>query len=269
MKTDTHATRSSNISKFLGIAYAFTWMVWLPGVLASNAIIPAIPWPPLFALGACGPLVAAVWCLHNEGGWTKVKDWLRQGFTRRIGAGWWLFMLLVPFIVPMLALTMYRFAGGRTEGFAILEQPWMVLPIILLMVTIGGGQEEYGWRGYLLPRLDARWKRWQADIFMISAHTFWHLPLFFIKYTMQSQYPFWLFLAFGIGFTPLINQYSRQTTRSVLAAILFHGLVNAGLEIFPLVGMAVNYSTLPLLFVGISYGILSLLLQKRIYPASS
>lgn len=264
MKTDTHATRTSNIPKFLGIAYAFTWIVWLPGVLASNAIIPAVPWPPLFALGACGPLVAAVWCLHREGGWSTVKDWLRQGFTRGVGVRWWLFMLLVPFIVPVLALTLYRFAGGRTGEFAILEQPWMLFPIILLMVTVGGGQEEYGWRGYLLPRLDARWKRWQADVFIIVAHTFWHLPLFFIAYTMQSQYPFWLFLAFGIGFTPLINQLYRNTGSSILAAILFHGLINAGLEIFSPVGTSVNNSTLPLLLVGVLYGLLALLLQKKI-----
>ena len=78
----------SSIPLYLGISYAFTWLVWLPGVLATYDIIPNIPWSPLFALGASGPLVAAVWCLHREGGWSAVKDWLRKGFTRRVGWRW-------------------------------------------------------------------------------------------------------------------------------------------------------------------------------------
>lgn len=129
------------------------------------------------------------------------------------------------------------------------------------MVTIGGGQEEYGWRGYLLPQLDTRWQPWQADVLMIVVHVCWHLPLFFIMYTAQSRYPFWLFLAFGVGFTTLINQIYRQTGGSILAAILFHGLINAGLEIFSPIGATVNNSILPFLLVGVGLGILAWLLS--------
>lgn len=99
MKTDLNR----KIIRFIGISYAFTWLAWLPGILASAGIIPAIPWSPFFALGTCGPIVAATWCLHREGGWHKVKNWLRQGFTRQISWGWWVFILLTPFIIPALA----------------------------------------------------------------------------------------------------------------------------------------------------------------------
>ena len=66
-----------------------------------------------------------------------------------------------------------------------------------------------------------------------------------------------VFLAFGIGFTPLINRVYQHTGGSILAVILFHGLVNAGLDIFPPVGPWVNGSSLPLLFVGVFYGLLA------------
>lgn len=147
-------------------------------------------------------------------------------------------------------------------NLAVLWQPGMVLPTILLMVTIGGGQEEYGWRGYLLLRLDQRWKTWQADIIMILVHAFWHLPLFFIAYTVQFHYSFWLFLVFGIGFTLLINRVYRGTGGSILAAVLFHGLVNAGQEIFSPVGPAVYDSPVPLLIIGLLFGLLALLIQR-------
>jgi membrane protease YdiL (CAAX protease family) len=248
---------------FIIIAYAFSWLVWLPGLLASLGLIPSVPWSPLSATGICGPMVAAVLCLHQEGGWPIVKDWLRAGFTQRFDFRWWLFILFVPFIVPSVSLFLYRLTGAKITDLTILQQPWMILPIILLMVTIGGGQEEYGWRDYLLPRLDGRWQPWQTDLLMVVVHTFWHLPLFFINDTSQSLYPFWLFLAFGLGFTPLINRVFRRTGGSILAVVILHGMVNAGLEIFPPVGPAVNYAILPLLLISLIYGILAVLTQHN------
>ena len=254
---------SQNMTRFIGTSYAFTWLVWLPGVLATIGVLPDIPWKPLFAIGTCGPLVAAVWCLHREGGWAAVKGWLRAGFSPRFNGRWWLLIILTPFVIPPLSLLLFNLANGQVADLPVFEQPWIVIPTILLMVTIGGGQEEYGWRGYLLPRLDERWQPWQADLIMIVVHVFWHLPLFFIAYTMQFHYPFWLFLVFGIGFTPLINRVYRETGGSILAAILFHGLVNTGLELFPPVGPTVQHSPLPLLFVGLLYGLLALLIRLK------
>jgi membrane protease YdiL (CAAX protease family) len=257
-----NTTLSRKIIWFVSLSYAFAWLVWLPGILATAKIIPDIPWPPLFAIGACGPMIAAFWCLHREGGWLAVKNWLRAGFTRHFDWRWWLFIVLVPFIIPPLGLLLYRLVGGEVADLPISQQPWMVFPTILLMVTIGGGQEEFGWRGYLLPRLAERWQPRQVDIIMILVHAFWHLPLFFIAYTMQFHYSFWLFLVFGIGFTPLINQVFRQTGGSILAVVLFHGLTNAGLDIFPPVGSAVFNAYLPLVLIGLLFGLLALFIQR-------
>jgi membrane protease YdiL (CAAX protease family) len=250
--------RISPLRRFVIIAYVFTWLVWLPGILATVGLIPEIPWPPLFAIGACGPLVAAVWCLWRTGGWSAVRDWLKRGFTRRFPWFVWLLILLIPFVVPLAALMLYQKVSGSTLDFMGMPGLKSLLPVALLMLTIGGGQEEYGWRGYMLPRLLDRYKPWQADLILIPVHILWHLPLFFIGFTMQSQYPFWLFSAFGIGFTPFINRMYRLSNGSILAAIILHGLVNTGLEIFPTVGPTVDQSNLPLLYVGILYALLAI-----------
>jgi len=125
------------------------------------------------------------------------------------------------------------------------------------MVTIGGG-EEFGWRGYLLDRIQSRWKLWQADLFIIIIHSLWHLPLFFISMAAQSQYSFWVFLAFGASFTMLSNTIYRQTGGSLLAAIVLHGVVNASLDVFPPVGPFVSGANWPMLVVALVYGLLAL-----------
>jgi membrane protease YdiL (CAAX protease family) len=255
-----------SIKQFLAISYIFTWLVWLPGILASNEIIPEIPWPPLFGIGASGPLAAAVAVTYKEGGWEQVRAWLRQGFRKKINPVWWALIITLPLLTPFISLSIFRLAGGQIAELLILEKPWIILPTFLLMVTLGGGQEEFGWRGFLLPRLLERFQPWQADLILIPTHALWHLPLFFITYTVQFQYPFWLFLVFGIGFTPLINLIFRKTGGSILAAVLFHALVNTGLDIFPPVADWVNNSPLPLIMIGIIFGISAMLINQITKP---
>ncbi len=251
-----------SILKYLLASYGFTWLVWLPGILATRGILPDVPWPPLFGIGACGPLVAAVWLIKNKGGWEGVKRWLRAGFSGRIKPVWWVVILLSPFLVPPFALGFHRLAGGTRANLIVLDRPVMILPTLVLMLTIGGAQEEFGWRGYLLPQLDKIVKPWQADLFLTLFHVCWHIPLFFIAYTSQYHYSFWLFLAFGAGFTLLINTIYRGNEGSILAAVIFHGLTNAGLEIFPPVGSAVSHSPLPLLLIAFCYTLIAVLIRS-------
>lgn len=262
MDTSTNVNQKfSSIWLFVAIAYGFSWLVWLPGILSSRMLIGAVPWLPLFAIGTCGPLVAALCCLYRSEGWEGVRNWLRRGFHVRFAWYGWVVILLVPLAVPALVLWVYHQLNGPLAPLPVISQPWVILPTILLMVTIGGGQEEYGWRGYLLERLQMHCKLWQADLILTVIHSIWHLPLFFITMTMQSHYPFWVFLAFGLGFTLLINQLYRQTQASLLAAILFHGLVNTGLDLFPPVGSSVDEAVWPLLLVSLVYGLLRLALR--------
>lgn len=254
MKYTADNSRSSPalaILKYTALTYGITWISWLPGILASRGVIGEIPWPPLFALGATGPLFAAIWCLQKERGWNGVGEWFRGGFSAPIQTQWWLAILLLPFLSPLLVLAIHTCTGGNVLRPEVLDKPWLALPALLMMLTIGGAQEEYGWRGFLLPRLDRVFESWQSDALLILLHTLWHFPLFLIAYTVQHQYPFWLFFAFGAGFTPLVNMVFRRTGGSILAALLFHGLVNTGLELFPLVGPAVGSSSVPLLLLSL------------------
>jgi len=266
MSTKTHFSLHGTSSLFIVLTYLFSWLAWIPGVLATRGLISEVPWLPLFATGTCGPLVAALWCTWQSGGWTDVKAWLKTGFTRRFSWRSWAFIMLAPFLIPALVWTVYRLSGGNPYPLPVFQYPWIILPTILLMVTIGGGQEEYGWRGYLLPRLESRWKPWQADLIMIIVHTLWHLPLFFIATAAQSTYPFWVFLVFGSGFTLLVNRVYRSTGGSLLAAIVFHGLVNAGLDTFPPVGAAVRGENWPFLLAGLFCAVLALTFHPRGEP---
>ena len=54
------------------------------------------------------------------------------------------------------------------------------------MVFLGGGQEEIGWRGYILPFLENKFGRWLGSGILGLIWAFWHLPLWFIPGTNQT-----------------------------------------------------------------------------------
>ncbi|MEE4195401.1 MAG: CPBP family intramembrane glutamic endopeptidase [Anaerolineae bacterium] len=250
--TESQST-SRSVLTFLLICYGFTWVVWLPGVLSSYGILPNLPWPPFFGIGTFGPMVSAVWILKKEGGWAKVKEWLNTGFRKKVGWRWWVILITVSLLTPPLGLWLFSLTGGEIAEISFFRTPWMIIPTFLLMLVMGGGNEEFGWRGFLLPRLLERFTPLQADLILIPLHAFWHIPLFFNASTIQYTYPFWLFTIFGIGFTPLINRIYRNTSGSILAAIFFHAFVNTSLDLFPPVGPWVGDSPIPLVIIGVLF----------------
>jgi membrane protease YdiL (CAAX protease family) len=105
---------------------------------------------------------------------------------------------------------------------------------ILLTIAAGIG-EEFGWRGFLLPRLQTRHNALVSALIVGVLWAIWHIPLFFIKGTSQydwgSQggllpatlaYSVFVIVS-SIQFTWVFN----NTRGSVLLAAVLHGASNA------------------------------------------
>jgi len=128
------------------------------------------------------------------------------------------------------------FATWLSEGvvpkLTVLSQPWLVLCNFVYIFFLGGPfGEEFGWRGYALPRLQMRYSALISSVTLEIMWAFWHLPLNFMAQPPGPQYE----VAFGmllgsivtmvfmsITFTWLYN----NTGGSVFATLLFHTMVN-------------------------------------------
>lgn len=94
-----------------------------------------------------------------------------------------------------------------------------------------------GWRGYVLDRLQATRSALTSSMILGVVWSLWHSPLFFVAGSYQAGLgvgtpAFWLFL---IGIVPLSFAFTwlyNNTSRSILAVILFHGMVNFTGELF-------------------------------------
>ena len=137
---------------FVLIAYGFTWLFWVPDALIAQGLwnapdgIRAILDGP-FNLGPYGPLVAAIAVTLIAQGLRGVGALLRRGLKVRIGAWWWVALLIFPVLIGG-ALAIAIALGDPVPTFAALEQP-IALPVSFVIIFFLGGplQEEFGWRG--------------------------------------------------------------------------------------------------------------------------
>jgi hypothetical protein len=223
---------------YLIITFGVAWLCWLPAVLETQGVLELpIPTEVFLLLGIFGPLAGAIWATVRRGGWSAVRGLLARVLDLRIGVVWWLVIPIVPIGLSALAWWGGNLLGGTAVELAVAKQPWMVLTTLLLMMALGGGQEEFGWRGYALDVLQARWTALTASVVLGVIWGVWHLPLFFVEGTGQFYTPFWIFVLASPAMSILTTWVYNNTGRRLFAAVLFHGAINAGMNVFPAIQM--------------------------------
>lgn len=183
MQSETRGS-SNSLWLYFGLAFGVTWLIWSPGILdALGWIELPCPFIVFFFLGTWGPFIGASIEISREGGWESVKAFWKRGLDFRLSINWMGLMVALCAFVSALPLGLYLLRGGFSPEAELLKQPWMILPVFLTYFFTGGANEEWGWRGFALDRLQNRWGPLRASILLGVIWGLWHLPLFFIPST--------------------------------------------------------------------------------------
>ena len=95
-----------------------------------------------------------------------------------------------------------------------------------LLIDVGPLGEEFGWRGFALPRVLEQWPPLKASLILGAIHAIWHVPLFFLPDMPQSRIPFPTF-AVGVVSIAIIDTWLYlRSGANLLLAILVHLLAN-------------------------------------------
>src|SRR5262249_40361049 len=95
-----------------------------------------------------------------------------------------------------------------------------------LVTDTGPLGEEFGWRGFALPRLLHRRSPLSAALILGVIWWAWHLPTFFIQTLSQSQLSIPLFLVNSIALSILMTGLYIRTRGDLLLMILVHLMAN-------------------------------------------
>jgi len=215
---------------FFALTFAWSWLWWLAAFLAGDG--PARFFTGLIA--AFGPTLTAFLLTYRAEGGAGVRRLLRRGITLRATPAWLIAILLFWPALAGLAFALTHLLGGTTGPTPMASQPWMVLPTFLFMLLASGPiQEEFGWRGFALDRLQATRGALGASLLLGALWALWHLPLHFLPGTTQSALPIWQFWLITIVGSILYTAIHNHSGGSVLAAILFHTTSNLSVWMFP------------------------------------
>jgi membrane protease YdiL (CAAX protease family) len=86
--------------------------------------------------------------------------------------------------------------------------------------------EEFGWRGFALPRLLERYSPLNASVRLGLIHAAWHIPLFFISGMPQTERSFPLFTLGVVSIAIFDTALYLRTGANLLLAILVHLFAN-------------------------------------------
>jgi len=223
---------------FCVLAYALSWTWWglrfaphlFPLLGASKTLDRAGIGALDVQVGIAGPLLAALLmrCFISREGLRGSLGWRRS---------WRLYLLalLVPAGIGVGALVLDGVVGNTPFDWAG-DTPLSLLPrlsLIVLLVSATAVGEEYGWRGYLLPRLLPLGEV-RATLLTGLLWGSWHLPLLVVGLSYAGApvalaIPIFIFSAIAVSF--VFTLFYLLSTGSVVIAAVIHGTLNTLSEV--------------------------------------
>ena len=175
----------------------------------------------LSILAVTTPTISAVIISGVNDGLQGVKN-LFTGFKIWKVNFFWYFAGLLLIIGPMIFALFYLLFGGKAPGPASnYTIPIFLLDLFISLIS-GPLNEEAGWRGYALPRLQSKFSALTSSVILGILWGFWHLPL----YLVETRLPFYIFIFLNIVLSILITWGYNNTNGSLVIAVLFHYCFN-------------------------------------------
>ncbi len=252
------------ILSFILLAYGLAWLVvsplWLSGQGLRHPLVglllPLMMWTPALAVLIVTRLISpppeglprATGLVLGRGrgwGWYWLFAWL----------GIPLLVLATPFVgalVGLYTLDLVAFSGFRATleaagaGPLLAQTPIQVLvlaqlallPLAPAINAVFAFGEEWGWRGYLLPRL-LPLGQWPALILSGIVWGLWHMPVILLGYNYPDHPASgWLLMTAMCVVWGLLFGWTRLATGSVWPAVIAHGALNGSAGIVLLLGQA-------------------------------
>ncbi len=236
--TKQNKSENQNLLLFFLIAFGFTWLFWVPEALAMRGLLrSSILVDFLLSTNnpaAWGPFVSAFlltwWNERREG----VIRLTKRGVDYRFAKVWWIPLILIFPIIYGGALLLAILAGDTIPELFWVSNPFSIVVYFFMVLLFQGPlQEEFGWRGYALDRLQARFNALNSSIILGVMWGLWHIPYFWIGEEVIYTYTFLPFILSAILITILMTWLYNNTGGSILVALIFHTMFNYSAQIFP------------------------------------
>jgi membrane protease YdiL (CAAX protease family) len=212
------------ISIFFILTFVFSWFPWYAGIAPESM--------------AMGPSIAAFIVVLIVGSKRGFVDLVRPFGRWRASLKVWAIAIFGPAVLYLIGLGVYMLMGGEVPPFIMIREELSLIPLYLVMVVLmpwnGPVGEEFGWRGYALPKLQNKYGPLIASLVIGTIWGIWHLPDFFAPLGVISALATALGMGFLIPYTlgTIANSvfmtwlYNKSKASALIAGIIWHAAID-------------------------------------------
>lgn len=233
---ESHQSNGKQALIFIVLVCANSWVLWIPLVLEYRSGTTEVGdfskfTLALWFLGSWVPSLLAIGLTLRAKGRAGVVDLWRKIWVRKGSGIGYLVAIGFPLLIWWI---MALWATSSTEAMPAIDPArWVWIPIALIMaIPFGPIGEEFGWRGYLQPRLLDQRGALMTGVIIGLVWSVWHLPLFWApagtslsgsEVTLIGLAGYTLSL---IVFSVVMSLLAGPTKGSLLFPILMHATWN-------------------------------------------
>jgi membrane protease YdiL (CAAX protease family) len=213
----------------LVLMFLYTWTI----DLSNSGVLPfKVPFAIYITLG-WGFIFASLLMTWLTLGRVEAVKLFKRFFLWRVGWKWWMVALLLSpalqFASILLTSWLTRvpadFSHPMIRGVVPLDAPLLALVVPWILFEILTNGEEMGWRGYVLPRLQAKYNALVSSLIVGVIWSVWHLPKFFGT-GFSGERSFVWFAAAHLALAVLYTWLYNNTRGSLLLVTFFHAAQN-------------------------------------------
>lgn len=216
------------------LASLLAWVIWVPQALHRFELIGWAPslQSPLNALTVWAPGLAAIFVLLHESGASGVKELFGRLRLWKVGVGWYIVALCLEPARWLAALGLDRALGRSYElGPGLLHDAFgaasvYMIPVAVVFTLPNALGEELGWRGFALPRFQAKRGALVATLGIGLFWGFWHIPAWIAWGSAElSWFPIGLMVVSTLPAAVVFTWLFNRTGGSLWVPIVYHASI--------------------------------------------
>ena len=192
-----------------------------------------MPGLPVAALATFCPMIAALILVYRDKKGAGVIALLKRAidFKRIKVKRWYAPILLIMPLVALLSFVVLRLEGVPVPIPNVAIIPTLTLFAVFFVAALG---EELGWSGYAIDPMQARWGALKASIILGVILAAFHYVALVQAHRSVAWIAWWTL--YIVAARVIMVWIYNNTGKSVFGMALFHMMINASWQLFPVSG---------------------------------
>lgn len=219
------------VLSYFAIIIALGWVAVIVGItwMPINAEHEMTPMHGILVFLIASPSVVGILLTAVVDGREGLKELWSRVLRWRVHPKWYAAALLVPFSIFGLSYLVQGWLGGPFTPINIIEQILFFLPFALMACLL----EEFGWRGFALPRLQRRYSALVSALIVGLGWALWHAAINYLgrvgQYGGTMLIPLLLIATqYNLAESVLLSWIHNNSRNSMLLVILGHFSITMG-----------------------------------------